>query len=184
MCIPCILIPVITGLICALLGYLSGKLFGNKKSTECDDLRIELGDYKAKLDACKANSEKLQLSLNELKANSKLNIAAAAPAAEKLFSFDENLAASIFGKKVVLDDLKMIEGIGPKIEELFHAAGIKTWKKLSETSVEKCREILSQGGEHFQLHDPETWPKQSELAFQGKWKELKDWQEKLDAGRK
>lgn len=184
MCILCILIPVLTGLICALLGYLLGRMFGNKKSSECNNLRVDLDNCKAKLDACKANSEKLQLSLNELKANSKLNIAAAAPVAEKFFAFDEKLAASIFGKKVVLDDLKMVEGIGPKIEELFHEAGIKTWKKLSETSVEKCREILNEGGERFQLHDPETWPKQSEFAYQGKWKELKEWQEKLDAGRK
>jgi hypothetical protein len=31
--------------------------------------------------------------------------------------------------------------------------------------------------------NPGTWPKQAELAAEGKWDELKAWQEELDGGK-
>lgn len=188
MCILCILIPVLIGLISALLGYLLGRILGKKKCANCDELSAKLTACEADLDACKVNSAKLQLAIDDLnkpQAGSKKNFVANAPVVETApSSFDAKLATDVFGKKIKQDDLKIVEGIGPKIEELFHAAGIKTWKALAETSVEKCREILKGGGERFQMHNPETWPKQSEFADQGKWKELKDWQDSLDGGKK
>ncbi len=97
--------------------------------------------------------------------------------------FNADAAKVVFGKKIQQDDLKIVEGIGPKVEELFHNHGIKTWKALSETSVEKCQEVLKTGGEHFKVHNPGTWPKQAELAYQGKWEELLKWQDELDGGK-
>ncbi len=76
-----------------------------------------------------------------------------------------------------------MEGLGPKIEELFKTSGILTWKALGETSVDRLREILSKAGERYQIHDPSSWPKQSKLAYEGKWQELKEWQKKSDGGR-
>lgn len=87
------------------------------------------------------------------------------------------------GKKWKADDLKIVEGIGPKIEELLHKAGIKTWKALSETSADRIKEILDAAGPSFQIHDPSTWAQQAGLADQGKWDELKKWQDELDAGK-
>ncbi len=49
------------------------------------------------------------------------------------------------------DDLKVIEGIGPKIEGLLHAAGISTWNGLAETSVSRLNEILAAAGKRYQL---------------------------------
>ena len=87
------------------------------------------------------------------------------------------------GKKWKTDDLKIVEGIGPKIEELLHHADIKTWKALSETSVDRLKEILDAAGPNYQIHDPGTWAQQAALADQGKWDELKKWQDELDAGK-
>lgn len=86
-------------------------------------------------------------------------------------------------KKWKTDDLKIVEGIGPKIEELLHNAGIKTWNALSETSTDRLREILDAAGSAYQIHDPSTWAQQAGLADQGKWEELKKWQDELDAGK-
>jgi predicted flap endonuclease-1-like 5' DNA nuclease len=80
------------------------------------------------------------------------------------------------------DDLKAVEGIGPKIEELLHNASIGTWKELSETSTAKIQEILDAAGPNYQLADPSTWPKQAELAGEGKWTELKEYQDFLQGG--
>ena len=81
------------------------------------------------------------------------------------------------------DDLKKIEGIGPKIEELFHAAGITTFAQLSATSVEAMEAILTAAGPRFSTHNPGTWAQQAALAAAGKWAELKVWQDELDGGK-
>ncbi len=82
------------------------------------------------------------------------------------------------------DDLKKIEGIGPKIASILAEAGYDTFEKLSKADPEKIREILlEKGGKRYAMHDPATWPKQAELAAAGKWDELKKWQDELDGGR-
>jgi len=42
---------------------------------------------------------------------------------------------------------------------------------------------LNSGGERFRLHNPGTWPKQAQYAFEGKWKELSEWQDNLKGGK-
>lgn len=86
-------------------------------------------------------------------------------------------------KVAVKDDLKKIEGIGPKIAELLNNAGIQTFKKLSKTDVKDIKEILLNAGSRFQMHDPGSWPKQAGLAAAGKWDELAVLQEVLDGGK-
>ena len=81
------------------------------------------------------------------------------------------------------DDLTRVEGIGPKIAELFHAAGINSFAELADTKVERLSEILHEAGSHFASHEPTTWPKQARLAADGKFEELDALQDKLDGGR-
>jgi predicted flap endonuclease-1-like 5' DNA nuclease len=81
------------------------------------------------------------------------------------------------------DDLKAVEGIGPKIEGLLHAADIKTWRALSETPVAKIQEVLTAAGSRFALADPGTWPEQAGMAADGKWDELQKYQDFLNAGK-
>ena len=81
------------------------------------------------------------------------------------------------------DDLKAVEGIGPAIEKLMHAAGIKTWREMANSSVERLQKILADAGSRFKLADPGTWPKQAELAADGKYKELQEYQDFLQGGK-
>lgn len=181
--LPCILIPIIVGLICGILGYLLGKL--NSKGD--DSLAASL---QADLDACKANTKNLTAKISSLEADlAAANAKVSASAAKSFVAdvpaavFDSTLAANILGKKIKQDDLKIVEGIGPKIEALFNEAGIKTWYDLSEASTEKLQSILDAGGENYAIHNPSTWPKQALFAYQGKWQELKEWQENLLGGK-
>ena len=96
---------------------------------------------------------------------------------------DISQVAAIFGKKYPLDDLKLIEGVGPKIEKLLIEAGIDSWWALSETKVPRIRQILEAAGPRFRLADPSTWPRQARMASRGEWKKLKAYQDKLDGGR-
>ena len=85
-------------------------------------------------------------------------------------------------QKVKKDDLKKIEGIGPKIEQLFHEAGIYTFEELANSTNKKRLEILGAAGPRFKMHNPKTWAQQARLAAGGKWDELKKLQDELDGG--
>ncbi len=87
-------------------------------------------------------------------------------------------------KEPKLNDLKIIEGIGPKIEQILQEAGIDTWEALANASVERLREILEAAGSRYQMHDPSTWPAQARFAANGQWEDLKDYQDMLIGGRK
>ncbi len=81
------------------------------------------------------------------------------------------------------DDLKKIEGIGPKIEGLLKADGLKTWAALAGAEVDRLKRILDDAGPRYRMHDPGTWPKQAGMCDAGDWDALKKWQDELDGGR-
>jgi predicted flap endonuclease-1-like 5' DNA nuclease len=82
------------------------------------------------------------------------------------------------------NDLTIVEGIGPKINELFNANGIKTFAQLAAATVPQMRKILDGGGSRFRIANPSTWAQQGALAAENKWAELKKLQDKLSAGVK
>ncbi len=78
------------------------------------------------------------------------------------------------------DDFKKIEGIGPKIASTIVEAGITTFAELANTDAAKISEIIADvRGNHV----TDTWPAQAKLAAEGKWDELKKWQDELDGGK-
>jgi len=81
------------------------------------------------------------------------------------------------------DDLTKVEGIGPKVCELLIAAGIPTFKKLSESSIDSIKAVLEGGGGMIATMDPTTWPEQARMADAGEWDKLKAWQDELDGGK-
>lgn len=87
------------------------------------------------------------------------------------------------GKKIKQDDLKLVEGIGPKIEGLLNDAGINTWADLATAPEEKVQAILDEAGPRYRMHDPATWAKQAKMANEGQWEELEAYQDRLDGGR-
>ncbi|MEO7344747.1 MAG: hypothetical protein ABIU85_07915, partial [Methylotenera sp.] len=80
------------------------------------------------------------------------------------------------------NDLTVIEGIGPKINELFNNAGIITFAQLAKQSVPQMQKILDEAGARYKLAKPTTWAQQSALAAENKWSELKALQDKLSGG--
>ena len=86
-------------------------------------------------------------------------------------------------KGVAFDDLKVVEGIGPKCAEALKAAGIATWKDLADSTPEKITEILTEAEGNFSGQVPTTWPEQASLAVAGEWEKLEKWQDELDGGK-
>jgi predicted flap endonuclease-1-like 5' DNA nuclease len=81
------------------------------------------------------------------------------------------------------DDLKKIEGIGPKIEQILNDSGIRTFKQLAESDADSIKELLLSAGPRFRIHDPATWMRQAELAAQADWVTLETLQKALKGGR-
>ncbi len=81
------------------------------------------------------------------------------------------------------DDLKVVEGIGPKIEGLLKNAGIYSYVTLATTSADGIKDILLAAGDRYRMHDPGTWPRQSSLAAQGRWEELTALKDELNGGK-
>lgn len=81
------------------------------------------------------------------------------------------------------DNLKLVEGIGPKIEQLLHADGIKSFKDLAKAKQKQLEKILTNAGPRFSMHSPSTWPQQADLLVKGKKEELKILQDELKGGK-
>jgi predicted flap endonuclease-1-like 5' DNA nuclease len=94
----------------------------------------------------------------------------------------EKLSLKILGFSSNPEDLKIIEGIGPKIEQLLKEAGINNWQALADAEVARLREILAAAGDQFKLAQPDTWPKQAALAAAGQWSQLNELQDRLQGG--
>ncbi len=82
------------------------------------------------------------------------------------------------------DDLKVIEGIGPKIEQILFSKGITTYGQLAATSVQQLKDILTEAGPQYAMHDPGTWSAQALLAANGEWENLRAYQEFLHGGKR
>ena len=80
------------------------------------------------------------------------------------------------------DDLKKLEGIGPKVAQVLAEAGITTFAELAATDVEKAREVLVAA--KLQMMDPSGWIEQAILAANGEWDALEKLQDELKGGRR
>lgn len=80
------------------------------------------------------------------------------------------------------DDLEIIEGIGPKIAELLHANGVKTFAQLANMTPAEIQPLLDKAGPSFRMARPETWPEQADLAARNHWRALTLLQQSLTGG--
>ncbi len=123
----------------------------------------------------KATAKKATTKKTTAKKAAPAKKAAAKPAAKKI-------AAKKAAPAVKADDLKKIEGIGPKIAGLLNEAGIKTYAQLGKASKKKLADVLQAAGARFRLAKPDTWQEQAKLAAAGKDEALKKLQAELKGG--
>jgi predicted flap endonuclease-1-like 5' DNA nuclease/uncharacterized membrane-anchored protein YhcB (DUF1043 family) len=136
----------------------------------------EVAALKAQLSACEAKNAEAQSTIQ--------GFAAAAAAAPSISAEQLAAGAGVLGlAKLAMDDLKVVEGIGPKIDELLVADGITSWHQLSNTSVERIQSILDAGGPSFRIANPSTWSRQAGLLANARWAEFKTLTDELTAGR-
>ncbi|TKD66598.1 30S ribosomal protein S2 [Flavobacterium sp. ASW18X] len=84
--------------------------------------------------------------------------------------------------KAAGDDLTKVEGVGPKAAEALVAAGIATYADLAKAEPAKIKTILTDASPRLAHLEPASWPKQAQMAADGKWDELKAWQDSVSGG--
>ena len=162
---------IIMLLVAFILGYLLRRFLSDSGNTdnwksEYDELSHKHSLLEEQSNIVKTENRKLLAEIEKCKEDAKLGFAA--------------MKANV--EPAVKDNLKKVEGIGPKIEQMLYAVGIYTWDALSKTEVSFIQKVLDDGGPAYKVHNPESWPFQAKLAAEGKWDELKKWQDEHKHG--
>lgn len=84
---------------------------------------------------------------------------------------------------VIPDDLRKIEGIGPKISGVLNNAGILTFAQLAASSVAHLNKVVREDA-GIRIAYPDTWPQQAQLAADEEWEALVILQDNLVGGRR
>lgn len=82
------------------------------------------------------------------------------------------------------NDLEKVEGIGPKIATILIENGIPDLEALSNTTVDRLKEILAAAGKRYSLANPTTWPEQAALGAKGDWEAMEQLKAELNKGRR
>ena len=96
---------------------------------------------------------------------------------------DRSVTAKGAAKSTASDDLKLVDGIGPKIAEHLVKHGLRTWNDVATAKPEDLRKVLNEAGDRFHMHDPGTWPKQCRLMVEDRWEELRKYQRMIAKAR-
>lgn len=85
--------------------------------------------------------------------------------------------AGVITVSVEKDDLKKIDGIGPKMAEILNEAGIITFAQIAKSNTEELEAILAEAGSQYKKFNPAPWIEQAKFAAVEDWDGLKVWQE-------
>lgn len=178
---------IIMLLVAFALGFLLAKMLAGKVKDHMAALERILkrsntdnANLKAMLRATGSENDVLKKKFSVAEQDGKTMQAHIADLSGRLQAFPTALSVA---SVPVRDDLKLIEGIGPKIESILNADNIVTFADLAASSESQLRDLLMKQGERYRIHNPATWPQQAGLARDHEWDQLKTLQDELQGGR-
>lgn len=80
------------------------------------------------------------------------------------------------------NDFEIIEGVKPKIVELLHANGVRTFTQLADMSPADIQPMLDKAGPSFCMTQSDSWPEQAALAAHNNWRALRFLQQSMTSG--
>ena len=179
------------GLLMALAGGIVGWLLRSLKARTDLDRRqtvpvdaSESDRVRSELELAVAERDRLRMELADVRGSSAGALgfsslpsttssrAPVEPVEVTSWTLDLDAARAVLGKRIALDDLRVIEGIGPKIAELCDGIGVMTWHQLAETDIGTLQAMLDAAGSRFKMHRPASWPEQAALLASGQWEDF------------
>jgi predicted flap endonuclease-1-like 5' DNA nuclease len=150
----------------------------DKKNRVVSLLEEAVSEREAKIEGWKSRAE--QARAKALATEMKAALERRELAAQQIESIPSRTAEVQVSAKS--DNLKRIEGIGPKISSVLKGSGIMSFEQLAAADVGHLEQILKEAG--MTLADPTTWPEQAGLAAVSDWKALEALQDELNGGRR
>lgn len=171
-------------LLCWLLRKMGLCCAGGNRSYDYDEHKVASGGYTADMDSLLRSRDSTTSShdmsrplTSEIPQSATREVSGAAATTTGLAASIAGIGA---GRK---DDLKKLEGIGPKIEQVLNTAGIQNFEQLAAMTPDAIKPVLEAAGSQFKMHDPKSWPYQAELAAKGEWERLQEYQNLLIGGK-
>lgn len=81
-------------------------------------------------------------------------------------------------KTDVKNDLKVIKGIGPKLEETLNKVGLTAYEQLAKMTLKDMTAVLTQAGVNAKMYDLSGWKAQAKLAVKGDMEAVANWTKK------
>jgi predicted flap endonuclease-1-like 5' DNA nuclease len=84
----------------------------------------------------------------------------------------------IVAKTDVIDNLKVIKGVGPVLEKSLNNLNITTYNQIAVMTIEDLTTLLNDAGINAKIYDLFGWQAQAKLALEGDMKAVKNWEKK------
>lgn len=81
-------------------------------------------------------------------------------------------------KTEVKNDLKVIKGIGPKLEETLNKVGLTAYEQLAKMTLKDMSAVLTKAGVNAKMYDLSGWKAQAKLAVKGDMEAVANWTKK------
>lgn len=118
----------------------------------------QLADPKAVKEAVKTAKKEVRQDLTEAKTVLKAEVKATQKEIKQEVKAAKKTVKAVVSKaKTEVQDLKVINGIGPKLESILKDAGIKNLSDLASTPVKKLEKILAEAGPRYKAFSPKQW---------------------------
>jgi predicted flap endonuclease-1-like 5' DNA nuclease len=105
------------------------------------------------------------------------------PAAKTEKTTDTKIPKVDYAPRPAPDDLTLIEGVGPKVQEALNKAGVFTFAQVANMSGQELYQIVKVEQGVRIVGDAATWSKQAQYFVDGDMAGLKKYQAKLIGGR-
>lgn len=176
------LLPALLGYFWGMLQWSRYKAKSKKAEQDLNSASRRIVNLENEVNECRKSYDKVNKEKEKLLAERSGNLtltASAMPKAstpEAASSISEIIhdTKAVFGYAIKRNDLKIVDGIDPKIEKLLNDHGITDWAKMEMADLNTLSGLLQSAG--YPNLNPQSWPYQSSLARQGKWEELKTFQ--------
>jgi len=141
-----------------------------------EDAKEELKKEAKKAKPKKKTTRKTKATKTKVAPKKKVTKKTVAPKAKaKVKSKATTKKVTTITKTAVVDDLQLINGIGPKTETVFNKNGIKTFAALAKIETPAITTILEKEGIRFAAIQVEIWQKQAEVAVKEGTEGLAKW---------
>lgn len=94
---------------------------------------------------------------------------------KKETSTKKEVAKIIVEKVATVDDLKVIKGIGPVLEQSLNELNITSYAQIAKIAIKDLTKLLDDAGINSKIYDLAGWKAQAKLAQKGDFEAIKNW---------